>query len=160
MAKSKLHIEIANHTEGWTVPTKRIRQVVAWIAEDYEYEAGEISIVVVDDDEIRSLNRTHLNHDWATDAISFVFENEERLEGEVIVSIETAHRLSQSTSWGGSEELLLYVIHGMLHLVGMDDLDEESALEMRREEQHYLEKLGVPGAAQHVESFEKTRDSQ
>lgn len=67
----------------------------------------------------------------------------DRLEGDVIASAETAIRLAARYDWPADDELLLYVVHGMLHLVGYDDRDPASRAEMRGREQHYLAELGL-----------------
>ncbi len=154
MSRKRLRVLVAQHTNVWPIQEDRLREALLRIASDYEYQAGEISLVVVDDQEIRSLNARHLNHDWETDVISFLFESNDRLEGEIIVSAETAHRESSEQPWTGDDELLLYAIHGMLHLMGLEDLDPESAAEMRQEERHYLALFGVDGAEGHGFEFE------
>lgn len=128
----------------------RIMDAVRVIAEDFGYEQGEISIAVLDDAAIRELNREYLDHDWATDVITFPLEDEDTLlEGEIIVSRETADRESANHSWSGDEELLLYVIHGMLHLVGFDDTNDEARAEMKIAERDYLVRFQVPGGDKH-----------
>ena len=58
-------------------------------------------------------------HDYPTDVISFVLEREdEHLEGEIIVGVDTAMELAKDSQWNWEFEFLLYVIHGCLHLVG------------------------------------------
>ena len=103
-----------------------------------------LSIAVVDDSTIHRLNREFLDHDEPTDVISFVLEREgERLDGEVIASAETAIAAAREIGWPAADELLLYVIHGTLHLVGFDDLTAEARAEMRGRERHYLALMGV-----------------
>ena len=157
--RDSLQIAIADHTDGGSYSSDRLVEAARQIALDHEYDSGELSLVVVLDPEIQRLNRTHLEHDWPTDVISFVFESETRLEGEVIVSLETASRVAAERQVAVEDELLLYIIHGMLHLVGYDDLDAESAKEMREQEQHYLLQFGVQGAEKHVAHFMETHPS-
>jgi probable rRNA maturation factor len=65
------------------------------------------------------------------------------LEGQIVVSAETAHRVAFQYGWSSDEELLLYVIHGALHLVGYDDTTEEARRRMRSCERFYLERFGI-----------------
>ena len=103
-----------------------------------------VSVAVVDDPAIHRLNREFLQHDYPTDVLSFLLEREgDQLEGEVIVSSDTAVRSAAQYGWTPENELLLYVIHGTLHLVGYDDLQPELLAEMRRHEQHYLGHFGL-----------------
>jgi probable rRNA maturation factor len=131
----------------------RLMDAVRVVAEDFGYEEGEISIAVMDDAAIRQLNHEYLDHDWATDVITFPLEDEDSLlEGEIIVSRETADRESANHPWSGDDELLLYVIHGMLHLVGYDDTDDEARAEMKAAERDYLVRFKVTGAEKHQDS--------
>lgn len=115
-------------------------------AESAGIVAGEIEIAVVDDARIHELNRRHLDHDWETDVISFPYElHENFVSGELIISWETASREAQVTGWAGLTELVLYAIHGTLHLVGMDDQDETQRAEMRRAELAVLGQLRPVG---------------
>jgi probable rRNA maturation factor len=88
------------------------------------------------------VNREYLQHDYPTDVISFdTTERDELLEGEVIASGETAERVAAENGWKSSDELLLYIVHGMLHVVGLDDTTAKKAKEMRQAERHYMEAL-------------------
>ena len=79
-------------------------------------------MAVVDDPTIRRLHREYLGEDSPTDVMSFVLERaDDYLEGEVVVSAETACAAAPEYGWPAADELLLYVIHGTLHLVGYDD---------------------------------------
>jgi probable rRNA maturation factor len=84
-----------------------------------------------------------LNHDYPTDVLSFLLErNDNRLEGEIIVSADTALSAAPRYGWSAGDELLLYVIHGALHLVGYDDQTPEAQAEMRRHEAAILARFG------------------
>ena len=129
---------------------ERLVEAVRTIARDYGYRKGEISLAILDDRAIRVVNRDFLQHDWATDAITFPFEaNDGVLEGEILVSRETADRVAESLPWSGDDELLLYIIHGTLHLVGLDDQDDDSRAIMKSAERKYLLQFQVPQAETH-----------
>ncbi len=132
------------------VLASRLIDAVRVIAEEYSFHTGEISIAILDDAAIRVINRDYLQHDWATDAITFPFEAHDGiLEGEILVSRETADRVASTLPWSGDDELLLYVIHGTLHLVGFDDQDDVSRALMKAAEKKYLLHFQVPQAATH-----------
>lgn len=121
-------------------------RIVRRILEDHRFESAEISIAVVDDATISDLNRQYLGHDYETDVLSFVLECDRRkktLHGEVIVSAETAIRAAAEQSVSVEAEIMLYVIHGTLHLVGLDDKIQADQIEMRNAEKHYTKLLGI-----------------
>ena len=114
------------------------------ILDDYSFDESEISIAFIDDPTIQELNKQYLNHDYATDVISFVLEESETsLTGQLLVSTDTAIKIGEQIGVPMQHEVLLYVIHGMLHLVGFDDTDPESAEKMRAAEADYLSRFGI-----------------
>lgn len=142
-----MHIEVNNSQATLSIDERLLSSAAASILADAGVRDGALSIAVVDDPQIHSLNREFLNHDYATDVLSFPLEEREGyLEGEVIVSSDTA--LANASSYGQrpGEELLLYVIHGVLHLVGHRDKTDEDAALMRAAEQEYLRRF-APGKA-------------
>ena len=119
---------------------------IQMIADDHEIKRSEISVAIVDDPTIRTLNQQYLQHDYETDVISFVLDWDEdigSLLGQLIVSTDTAAALAADVGSTMQEELLLYVIHGMLHLVGYDDKDPAAAIEMRAAEKEYLSRFDI-----------------
>jgi probable rRNA maturation factor len=137
-------IEINNQQNRLTIDTDRLTRAVELILAEEGVEAAAINVAIVDDPTIHDLNRRFLDHDDPTDVLSFVLDEEAgRLEGDVIVSADTATRTAAQLQWPASDELLLYAVHGTLHLVGYDDLDPDSRSEMRERERHYLAKFGL-----------------
>jgi probable rRNA maturation factor len=105
---------------------------------------GEISVAVVDDPKMHELNRQYLDHDYPTDVLSFVLDQQPNwLLGEIIVSADTAMECCEDFDWPASHEFGLYVIHGALHLVGYDDKQPEKERRMRQRELHYLRLFGM-----------------
>lgn len=124
-----------------------LREAAAVAAVGRGFRRGSIEIAVVDDRRIHQLNHQFLEHDWETDVISFPYACEgEFLQGELIVSWETALRQAANTGWPAATELGLYVIHGTLHLTGMEDTEAADRQQMRTAEQLALKTLGVAGA--------------
>lgn len=139
-----VQIEIANQQALIEIDQQRLSTAVRRVLADASIQQGEISIAVVDDGAIRELNRRWLGHDEATDVLSFLLEQDgDSLDGEIIVSAETALREGAGYNWTAADELLLYVIHGALHLVGHDDASEHERLAMRDRERHYLAGFGI-----------------
>ena len=124
----------------------RIRIICAAILRDHSWLQGEVSVAVVDDPTIHQLNREYLDHDYETDVLSFVLNKDDQqklLVGEVIVSADTATTVAKEMDIDPIDELLLYLIHGMLHLVGFDDKDPNSRQLMRQAERKYTADFGI-----------------
>ncbi len=138
-----LRIDISNEHD-FPLDEARLKKAVRAVLKDAGFEDGEISIAVVDDAEMHVLNRKYLDHDYPTDVLSFVLDEDDgRLDGEIIVSSDYAAREAEIYGWTADDEILLYVIHGVLHLVGHDDLDESAKKVMRTAERKYLEPFGL-----------------
>src|SRR5262249_20275480 len=141
---SMLSIEISIEHAPFTIDQARIRRAGEAILREAGFGAATISIAIVDDPTIHELNRQYLSHDYPTDVLSFLLEKEDnRLEGEVICSADTAARSAAEFGWSSDDELLLYAIHGLLHLVGHDDDTPEAREAMRQAEAKYLAAVGL-----------------
>jgi probable rRNA maturation factor len=139
-----LRVEISNMQTSVDFDGARMRQVAEAILRDAGVRDARLSLAVVDDGTIHELNRRFLKHDYPTDVLSFLLERDgDRLEGEVIVSADTAKRVSAEYDWPAADELLLYVIHGTLHLVGHNDTSTSDRAVMRGEERRYLVQFGL-----------------
>jgi probable rRNA maturation factor len=145
LSNDKLRIEIANE-QSRPFDGDKLIATVAIILGEFGIQEAEISIAIVDDPTIRDLNCTYLGHDYETDVISFPLDQDEDrnfLSGQLIVSADTAASVALESKRTMEDELLLYVVHGTLHLVGLDDKQPESAAKMRAAEQKYLAQMGV-----------------
>jgi probable rRNA maturation factor len=137
-------IAICSEQTALPVAAERMREAVVGILDESSIASAEISLAIIDDATIHQINRQYLDHDYATDVLSFVLEQEgDHLVGEIVASAETAQAVSTEYGWNAETELLLYVIHGTLHLVGYEDATEDDRAEMRRLETHHLARLGV-----------------
>ena len=107
---------------------------------------AKVTLAFVDNAHIHRLNKQFLNHDEPTDVITFPYsaEGAKKLEGEVVIGAELAKEYAADRGHDVGLELVLYVVHGCLHLCGYTDTDDRSAGEMRKKEREYLTKLGLP----------------
>jgi len=139
-----IEIELSNQQDAYPADEPRLVEAARRILRDEGIRHAVVSIAIVDDATIHELNRRYLQHDYATDVLSFVLQREQtRLEGEVIVSADTAEANGVRFGWSRDDELLLYVVHGTLHLVGYDDRSPEDQCLMREREKHYLGCFGL-----------------
>jgi probable rRNA maturation factor len=140
-----IHISIHNRQTVCPIDLVALEDRLRIAIAAEEPASADISIIMVDDAEIHRLNREFLNHDWPTDVITF-FEDvpesapfsetlrgrQRSITGELVVSVETALREAQQQQWGVDDELLLYCVHGWLHLCGYDDLTDDERPLMRQ----------------------------
>ncbi len=151
-------IDISNRQAG-RIPRVWLRRAATYVLHAANVKTAEVSIAVVDDLEMQTLNRKFLQHDWPTDVLSFLLEGDARdgaLTGEVVVNAETACRVAKELGATARAELLLYVIHGALHLVGYSDGTTAARRKMRRAEQSVFEELSLP-PPNFVESTSRSR---
>jgi probable rRNA maturation factor len=139
-----LSIAVCNQQNALRIDAARLKKAARAVLRDAGITGGSLSIAVVDDLAIRELNKKYLAHDYATDVLSFALaRNGSRLEGEVIASAETAARVAGRFGWAPGDELLLYVIHGTLHLVGYDDRTAKARARMQAAQRRYLAAFGL-----------------
>ncbi|HUG92091.1 MAG TPA: rRNA maturation RNase YbeY [Planctomycetaceae bacterium] len=157
MQAGDYQIEIANSQEFLEIDEAFLRDVVSRTLAEEHVARAELSLAIVGDEAIRQLNRGYLDHDEPTDVLSFLLgvgqvSRRPRaaprgagkfLEGEIVVSAETAVRRAAEFSWSPGEELVLYMVHGLLHLAGYDDLTAAEKRLMRRRERAILALWGL-----------------
>lgn len=144
-------IEINDRDNRATTIAPRIRQGIEFILSDAGIQQAEVSVAVVNDATIWQLNRQYLQHDYPTDVLSFLLARDDaRLEGEIIVSVDTAAREAVEHGWSADNELLLYVVHGTLHLIGLNDSSDDERQYMRERERHVLAQLGIETPESHT----------
>jgi probable rRNA maturation factor len=144
--------ELSLGDEQSFVPVDRnwLVRIATSVLRDEHVERAEVSFALVDDAVIRRINRRFLDHDFATDVISFSLHDDgggrdlpRRIEGEIVISGETAARVAAEFARPPCEEIALYLVHGLLHLCGFDDQDEVDCQQMQLRQQWHLKKFGI-----------------
>ena len=111
----------------------------------------KITLAFVDGPHIHRLNNQYLGHDEPTDVLTFPYSGPpkkgQKLEGEVVVGYPVAVEYAADRGHDLGVELLLYVVHGCLHLCGYADGDAKTAAKMRAKEREYLAALNLPDVA-------------
>ena len=118
---------------------KWIKEVVS----SYGNRVGDINIILCDDPSILEINNQFLGHDYYTDIITFDYTEEKVINGELYISIDTVRANAQEYGQSFPDELHRVIIHGILHLCGLDDHCDEDIKEMRKAENLSLEKLSA-----------------
>ena len=91
------------------------------VAECYGKKVGDIAYIFVDDEKILEVNKQYLQHDYYTDIITFDYSEEDVISGDLFISLDTVRTNAQQVDATYEEELLRVIIHGILHLCGIDD---------------------------------------
>ena len=123
----------------------RIGRIARTILEYEGVREAALSIVFVSSPKIRSLNRQYLRRDYVTDVLAFDLRDGHRpgqVNGDIAVCVDMALKNAAAYQTSCARELVLYVAHGILHLLGFDDHAPADIRAMRKKEQEILEYLG------------------
>ncbi len=135
-------IEIANLQKHFEIKKNKIKGVVEEVL-GKEGKDANLSFAFVDNNEIKNLNKRYFDSDEVTDVIAFPLSNQKNvISGEIIVSVETAVDTAGKDRIDIEGEIVLYVVHGLLHLLGYRDDNREDSIAMHDKESRILKKLG------------------
>ena len=152
-----MEVILSTYPEELSFPAEiaeNVRAAAEKAAELYGVPTAEVSITLTDNAYIHELNRQYRNIDRPTDVLSFALNEGVEPEvkdgpainvlGDIIISVERAQE--QAADYGHSlrREMAFLTVHGMLHLLGYDHMEEAERAEMQREEKYVMEQLGIP----------------
>ena len=136
---------ITYQTDGIRMPNIKKRPTTAWIravAATYGKRVGDVNYIFCNDERILEVNREYLQHDYYTDIITFDYTEDDTISGDLFISLDTVRTNSEQFATTYDEELHRTIIHGILHLCGINDKGpgereimeaaENRALEMRK----------------------------
>ena len=115
---------ITYNTDGVKMPSIKKRENTAWVkavAASYVNRVGEIAYIFVDDEKILEVNRQYLGHDYYTDIITFDYCEGDVISGDLFISLDTVRTNAEQVGATYEEELHRVIIHGILHLCGIND---------------------------------------
>ena len=151
-----MEIAIGKEPDTLEVPQEdvdAVRRAVLTVGRLYGALDAEVSVTLKNDAHIHALNRDYRGVDRPTDVLSFALTESEEPEifdapggvvlGDLVISLERA--AAQAETYGHSflRELSFLTVHGMLHLLGYDHIEEEERLEMEEEQRHVMDALGI-----------------
>ena len=130
--------------ENTKMPKLDRKAVKAWIvavAAGYEgRKVGNLNYIFCNDDRILEVNRQFLGHDYYTDIITFDYSNSHRISGDMVISLDTVRSNAEQLGVDYNTELLRVIVHGVLHLCGIND---KGPGEREIMEQHENEALAI-----------------
>ena len=115
---------IAYYAEEVKLPAIKKKAVGDWIrkvASLYGKRTGDISYIFCSDEKILEVNKQYLQHDYYTDIISFDYTEGTKISGDLFISLDTVKSNSENFGTDYTEELHRIIIHGILHLCGIND---------------------------------------
>ena len=115
---------ISYQCEGVRMPSLKRRQTSMWIKEvsaSYGKQTGDIAYMFVGDEKILEVNKQFLGHDYYTDIITFDYSEGDVISGDIIISLDTVASNATQQGCPFHDELRRVVIHGILHLCGIND---------------------------------------
>ena len=135
---------------------QHLREAIEATLRRHKVASAQLSVALVDDAGIARLNEIHLGHQRSTDVLAFDLRDDHgagagqapSIDGEIVLSVETATRESRKRGHDVVAEMALYAVHGTLHLLGYDDRGEEEAARMHDQEDEILVSLGLGAACQ------------
>ena len=135
---------ITYNADGVKMPKIKRKDPTAWIkavAQSYGKKVGEVGYMFVNDEKILEINNEYLGHDYYTDVITFDYDEDDVVNGDIVISLDTVRTNAELFDKAYEDELYRVIIHGILHLCGLNDKGpgereimekaENKALEMR-----------------------------
>ena len=141
-----LRVKVTNLDRKRRISRAGVKKAAILVLKNFKTARAEIGITFVTDGKIKTLNKKYLKRDRPTDVISFLLGGErvsrnKTLVGDIYISSDRAFGNAKRFGTGFRKELLLYTIHGVLHLLGYDDRRREDKAKMQRLEKKFLDSL-------------------
>jgi len=138
---------ITYNTEDVKMPVFPKRKTSAWIksvAALHGKTVGDIAYIFCSDEKILDVNRMYLQHDYYTDIITFDYSEDDMISGDLFISLDTVRTNAEKFTVAYDSELYRVIIHGVLHLCGIDDKAPGARAVMERYENEALQLLDTP----------------
>ena len=149
-----MEIIISTEPEEFEIPAgleEDIRQAILAVGEMYDVSSAEVSLTLTDDEHIRRLNRDYRGQDRATDVLSFALNESAEPDiiggspinalGDIVLSLPRAEEQAKEYGHSFRREVVFLIVHGMLHLLGYDHIEEKDRLEMEQEQREVMKRL-------------------
>ena len=156
-----MEITVSADCKEWNIDNEildEIKNAIETIGKLYNVENSEVSVNLTDDKTIHKLNKDYRGIDRPTDVLSFAFRESEEPQifygseddgniidtlGDIIISVERAKFQAEEYGHSLRREIIFLTVHGMLHLLGYDHMEEEERIEMEQEQKFIMDKLGI-----------------
>lgn len=131
-----------NVEEKFLIEKRKIHNVISLLCRELKLNLAGLEINFVSSETILTVNRKYLKHNYSTDIITFDYSTERNnLDGEIFISLPDAVKNSKLFRVSVDNELLRLVVHGILHLIGYNDMNSGERKTMKKEEDRLVKKL-------------------
>ena len=127
-----------DNTDHKITGSEKVKRVLKKVIAKEGKISGDLSFIITNDEELKKINVQFLEHDYFTDVITFNYNEGDRINGEIYISIDSVKENALNYNVSLTEEIRRVIIHGVLHLLGYDDKTEEEKVEMRQKENFWL----------------------
>lgn len=133
-------------SEDIKFPSIKRREMTNWIrqvAASFGKKVGDVSYIFCSDERILEVNNQYLQHDYYTDIITFDYTEGDVISGDIFISLDTVKSNSEQFNTVYDDELRRVIIHGILHLCGVNDKTDEEQAQMTKYENEMLKLLNA-----------------
>lgn len=117
---------------------RKIRKLIEKVISKENIISGDLNFILTNDSVLKKINNEFLKHNYNTDVISFNYDDQSNLAGEVYISIDTVKRNAKNYKVSYRNEMIRVIIHGVLHICGYEDRNDIEKREMRKQEDFWL----------------------
>ena len=146
-----MNIEVFNEiNEDLSKELDQLKELLKNVCKDEKLSNGEFNVIIVNEEKIRDLNREYRGIDRVTDVISFALEDDKsfniedyRMLGDIYICLNKVKEQANEYGHSFKRELSFLAIHGLLHLLGYDHMENEEKKKMRQREEEILGNLNI-----------------
>ena len=132
---------MVQNVEMPAIDAEKVKSWIETVAREHGKRVGALTYVFCDDEYILATNNQFLGHDYYTDIITFDYSNSHRISGDMVISLDTVRSNAEQLGVDYQGELLRVIIHGVLHLCGINDKGPGEREIMERHENEALAML-------------------
>lgn len=128
-------MSISYQVEGVKKPKLRYRIISIWLKQiivKYDRIPGDLTYIFCDDEYLKRMNTKYLNHDYYTDIVTFNYNTDQVISGDMFISVDRVRENSVLFGCDLPDELLRVIVHGLLHLLGFNDSNESEKKTIRK----------------------------
>ena len=120
-----IDLVVSNTSDSYQYDTQSVKDLCTIVLKDSSYDAISLNIIFSDDSNLSRLKLKYFNEDVLTDVLAFPIQNDTKLEAEIYISYDRAISSSKEFNVSLNSELIRLIVHGILHLLGYRDNNDE-----------------------------------